>query len=333
MKDIARDLGISVVAVSKVLRNQHDIGVETRRRVLERAKALNYRPNFAARALITGRSYTIALVVPGLLHPFFAELARALSKTIRKQGYGLIISSSEEDADLEAREIDLLIARGVDALIIATCQSDVASFRQIEANGTPYVLIDRKMAGLNANFVGIDDELAGYLGTAHLLERGYTRVAHIGGLRSSPAEDRLAGYRRALKEHKIKYRAEYVAKCESSDELGNKTGYEAMMKLLSLPNLPDAVFCFNDPTAAGAMNAILDSGLRIPEQFGVVGCGNTHFADYLRVPLTSIDQNTAAIGETAGNMAMLLIEKQKPNQDAVVNVPTLVVRQSTQRVL
>src|SRR5665213_2538585 len=98
MKDIARDLGISVVAVSKVLRNQHDIGVETRRRVLERAKALNYRPNFAARALITGRSYSIALVVPGLLHPFFAELARALSKAIRKKGYGLIISSSEEDA-------------------------------------------------------------------------------------------------------------------------------------------------------------------------------------------------------------------------------------------
>ena len=271
---------------------------------------MNYRPNFAARALITGRSYTIALVVPGLLHPFFAELARALSKAIRKKGYGLIISSSEEDAELEKQEIDQLIGRGVDALVVATCQSDTASFLQIEENGTPYVLIDRKMTGLHADFVGVDDELAGYMGTTHLLERGYKRVAHIGGLRTSTAEDRFAGYRRALKNNKVKYRAEYVAKCESSDELGNKTGYDAMMELLKLANPPDAAFCYNDPTAAGAMNAILDYGLRIPEEFGVVGCGNTDFAGYLRVPLTSIDQNTAALGETAGNLAMALIEKE-----------------------
>src|SRR6202048_3594701 len=104
MKDIAKDLGVSMITISKVLRNHPDIGQETRERVLARVKELDYRPNFAARSLVTGRSYLVGLVVPDLLHPFFAEVAQALSDILRQNGYYLIISSSEEDPELEERE-------------------------------------------------------------------------------------------------------------------------------------------------------------------------------------------------------------------------------------
>ena len=116
MKDIARDLGVSVVTISKVLRNHPDAGEETRERVLARVKELDYRPNVAERGLVTGRTYLIGLVVPDLLHPFFAEIAKSLSDVLRKSGYCLIVSSSDEDSVLEEQEINQLLARRLDAL-------------------------------------------------------------------------------------------------------------------------------------------------------------------------------------------------------------------------
>src|SRR5581483_9347426 len=121
MKDIARDLGVSVITISKVLRNHPDVGDQTRERVLARVKELDYRPNLAARSLATGRTYLIGLVVPDLLHPFFAEIAKALSEVLRESGYYLIVSSSDEDSELEEKEIDQLLARRLDTLIIASC--------------------------------------------------------------------------------------------------------------------------------------------------------------------------------------------------------------------
>ena len=123
MKDIARELGLSVVTVSKVVRNHADIGEETRQRVLKRIKELNYQPNPAARALVTGRSYAAGLIVPDLVHPFFAEVATGLSNTLRRKGYSLLISSCQGDPELERQEIKL------DALIIASTQWTVESFR------------------------------------------------------------------------------------------------------------------------------------------------------------------------------------------------------------
>jgi LacI family transcriptional regulator len=132
MKDIARDLGVSVITISKVLRNHPDVGDETRERVLARVKELDYRPNLAARSLVTGRTYLVGLVVPDLLHPFFAEIAKSLSDVLRGSGYYLIVSSSEEDPELEEEEINQLLARRLDILIIASCRSTVDLFFRIE---------------------------------------------------------------------------------------------------------------------------------------------------------------------------------------------------------
>ena len=154
LKDIAQDLNISVVTVSKVLRDHPDIGPETRQRVLQRMKELNYRPNLAARALVTGRTHAIGLIVPDLVHPFFGQLAKALSGVLRGKGYSLVLSSSDDDPELEQQEIEQLLGRRVDVLVVASAQRTAESFRRIQEQKTPVVLIDRKIDGLAAHFVG-----------------------------------------------------------------------------------------------------------------------------------------------------------------------------------
>jgi LacI family transcriptional regulator len=332
MKDIARELGVSVMTISKVLRDHPDVGEETRERVLARVKELDYRPNLAARSLVTGRTYLIGLVVPDLLHPFFAEIAKSLSDVLRKRGYYLIVSSSEEDPDLEEQEINQLLARRLDTLIIASCRSTVDLFFRIEKQKTPYVLIDRRLPGLSANFVGVDDEAVGILATRHLIDIGCKRIAHIRGPETSPAIRRVEGYKRALAQANLKLNDEYIITEPKGDVETRQRGAEAMRQLLNLKPRPEGVFCFNDPLAMGAMNYALNQGVRIPEDIAVIGCGNLHYDDSLRVSLSSIDQHSRRIGEEAARITLgILDSKQPPKPETVVLQPELVVRGSTQR--
>ncbi len=330
MKDIARDLGVSVVTVSKVLRNHSDIGEETRERVLQRMRELNYQPNLAARALVTGKTHIIGLVAPDLVHSFFSQVAKGLSTILRSRGYGLVIASSEEDPALEKQEVDQMLARRVDGLIIASVQRSAATFRHIEEQRIPYVLIDRKLDELEANFVGIDDEAVGEQVTEHLIALGRRRIAHVGGRDVSTAVGRRVGYERALARHGIVVPAEYIACRPDYDNEADVTGYDVMKGLLQLEPRPDAVFCFNDPMALGVMKAILDAGLRIPEDIAVAGCGNLRYSDFLRVPLTSVDQDTVAIGAQAADLLLSLIDNKKPQSPKTVLLDSrLIVRQSS----
>jgi LacI family transcriptional regulator len=333
MKDIARELGVSVVTVSKALRNHDDISEETRARVLQRMRDLNYRPNLAARALVTGRSFIVGFVVPGLLHSFFGEIAKGLTNVFRKKGYGLVMSTSEEDPELEQQEIEQLLARRVDALIVASTQVSVASFERIEEQNVPYVLIDRHLAGLDANFVGVDDQSVGQMATEHLIQCGCKRIAFMYGTGLSPAMGRLEGYRQALLKHGIEVRPEYIRAHDETGDATDDAAYATMKDLLRLPEPPDGVFGFNDQFAVNAMKAVLDAGKRIPEDVAFIGSGNIKHADFLRVPLTTIDQNSVAIGERAAKIALSIIESKTPVRPRTVLLePRLVVRQSSMRI-
>ena len=334
MKDIARELGISVVTVSKVLRNHPDIGEKTRARVLKRMKELNYQPNLAARSLSTGRTMSVGLVVPDLLHPFFARIAAVVSAALRKHSYGLVISSSEEDPALERQEIEQLIARRVDVLLIASAQTGTESFRLIEQQKVPYILMDRMFPDLDANFVGIDDRAAGMLATKHLIEQGCRNIAHIRGPEVSTALGRLEGYRQALATARRKALPGHVVSLGSSgDHRGEPGGYACAKKLLANKVRPDGIFCFNDPSALGAMRAIFEAGLHIPEDIALVGCGNLSYSDFLRVPLSSIDQDSKRIGERAASLAMALAQnKALAKAKSEVIAPKLVVRASSLRI-
>jgi LacI family transcriptional regulator len=330
LKDIANRLGLSVVTVSKVLRDHPDIGAETRKRVVKRMRELNYQPNLAARSLVSGRTWTFGLVVPDLLHPFFADIAKSISTVARKKGYSLLISSSDEDRDLEVGEIKQLLARRVDVIIVASAQSSVECFRLIEERNSPHILIDRRFQGLSANFVGVDDEAVGVLATSHRIEQGCRRVAHIRGPGVSTAVGRLEGYKQALGANGLTSLPGPLG--ASGDHQGEKGGYEAAKKLLSVRPRPDGIFCFNDPSALGAMRAILEAGLRIPLDVAVVGCGNLSHSDFLRVPLSSVDQGSERIGRCAADLALALANRKVNVKPKIRLVPPrVVVRTSSQR--
>jgi len=331
LKDIAQDLNISVVTVSKVLRDHPDIGPQTRQRVLQRMKELNYRPNLAARALVTGRSFAIGLVVPDLVHPFFGNVAKALSGVLRGKGYSLVLASSDDDPQLEEQEIDHLLASRVDVLVVASVLKHGEVFRKIQEQKTPVVLIDRKFEAVTANFVGVDDVEAGRIATEHLVEVGCRHLAHIGGPDVSTAAGRLRGYREVLLRNHLLERPGTVVLREHGDDAGENSAYSTMQGLLKLHPRPDGVFRYNDPTAIGAMKAVIEAGLGVPADVAIIGCGNVAYADFLRVPLTSVDQHSAEMGRRAARLALSLIGNPPRRPKQVVLTPVLVKRDSTRR--
>ncbi len=329
LKDIARDLGISTVTVSKVLRGNSDISDKTRARVLKRMQELNYKPNMLARGLASGRTYTTGLIVPDLVHPFFAEFAKSLAGVLRESHMALLLASSEENPDLEQQEIRTLIARGVDVLLIASSQPRLKSFYELGDERTPFLLVDRNFPYLSAHFVGSDDYAIGRIATEHLIHTGKRRIAHIGGRALSPSLERMRGYRDALRDHDLQSPEECIVTRERFEELGDEAGYQAMVELLNLRNRPDAVFCYNDLTAIGAMEAARAAGLEIPNDIAFVGAGNLRYDRYLRIPLTSVDQRPDELGVHAGRLALQLAEDPELPAASVLLEPRLVIRQSS----
>ena len=215
LKDIAEELGISIVTVSKALRDRPDVSKKTRAKILERVKHLNYRPNLAARSLVTGRSSLVGLVVPDLIHPFFSEIAKALSTALRKKDYFLLVSSSESDPTLEQDEIEHMLAHRLDCFVVASCQKNADHLRKIGQAGVPLILLDRSFPGFSCNFVGVNDYNIGMLATEHLIAQGRKRIAHIRGPETNVGNRRADGFVDAMKKHGLKAPDGYII--ESGD--------------------------------------------------------------------------------------------------------------------
>jgi len=330
MKDIAEALGVSLVTVSKALRQHPDISKQTRERIEAKVKELNYRPNLAARSLVTGRSSLIGLIVPDLLHPFFAEVARGLSLTLRERDYFLVLASSEEDPVLEQQEIEHMLAHRLDALVVATCQPEPAMLRRIQTGDTPLVLIDRYFDGFSSHYVGTDDYTAGKLAAEHLIEIGCKRIAHVRGAENSTGRRRYKGFLDTLQKHGRTLPPEYLIAAGSVDVEGARYGSAALKQLRTLKQPPDGIFCYNDVVAIGLVLEAAAEGVRIPQDLAVIGCGNLHYDEAISVPLSSIDQRSSEIGTRAARMILDLLQPEASQEHTrAVLQPRLVARAST----
>jgi LacI family transcriptional regulator len=332
LKDIAKELGISIVTVSKALRDRPDVSKSTKAKILAMVKRLNYRPNLAARSLVTGRSSLVGLVVPDLIHPFFSEIAKALAANLRKKNYFLLVSSSESDPTLEQDEIEHMLAHRLDCFVVASCQKDPKNLDKINEAGVPLILLDRNFSGYPSNFVGVNDYRIGELATGHLIAQGCKRIAHLRGPATNGGNLRCEGYKDTLREHGLAVHEQYVIESgEAADSDGETRGRKAMKDVLALKPRPDAVFCFNDTVAVGAMDCAFEAGLRIPRDMAVVGSGNFHYSSKLRVPLSSVDQKAVEIGERTARMISSLLEKAPSSRPrSMVLEPELIVRASSQ---
>jgi LacI family transcriptional regulator len=332
MKDIARDLGVSVVTVSKALRNHPDISKPTRERILQRVQELNYRPNLTARSLVTGRSSLVGLIVPDLIHPFFADVAKGLSTTLRQQGYFVLVSSSEEDPELERQEIEHMLAHRLEAIVIASCQPDAESFLRLQHGETLVVLVDRSFKSYPSHFVGSDDYIAGKLATEHLLAVGCRRIAHIRGTDNSVGTRRLKGFLDTMKKHDVAVLDEHIIRVPRVDVDGNKYGREVVSHLKEMKHMPDGIFCYNDVIAMGVLAGAYAHGIRVPEDVAVIGCGNLHYDSEISVPLSSIDQRSNEIGSRTAKLILKVLGADGPTKfSETMLVPRLAARASTAR--
>jgi LacI family transcriptional regulator len=222
-----------------------------------------------------------------------------------------------------------LLNRAMDVILVASCQPTTMEKPLVSDGKTPLLLIDRQFKSVKMNFIGSDDVMVGEMATNHLLRIGRRRIAHIGGVGTSPSVERLKGYRRALAEAGIGAPKNFVVTRERFEESGDIAGYQTMRELLSRRVRPDAVFCYNDLSAIGAMQAAMDAGFEIPRDIAFVGCGNLRYAPYLKVPLSSIDHATEQMGVAAAELAIDLATNPERKPQVTLLKPTLIVRQSS----
>jgi LacI family transcriptional regulator len=327
LADIARELGISKMTVSRAINNHPEISAETRKRVLAVARRLKYQPNQHARALSTNRSWLLGMVVPDLMHSYFAEILSGVESAARPAGLQILVCNTYENAANEIAEVEALRLR-TDGLIVASAlpPTRARAYRKMVKDGLKLVLVDRRLENLRCPTVTTDNILVGELATDHLIGLGYRRIGHLRGAAASVAGDRLEGYRRALARHGLRFDPALVRECGFIED----EGYKAMQAWIAEGGLPEAVFAANDPAAIGAIHALAEAGFRVGDDLAVVGAGNVHYGDMLAVPLTTVAWSTAEIGEQAAGLLLDLIdgEPTPPTPPRIVIPPRLIVRRS-----
>jgi len=329
MKRIAGELGVSITTVSKVLNNRADISEATRSRVLAKVEELGYQRNAVARSLSLRRSHTLGIVIPDLMHSFFVEIIAGIEPVASSRGYGLLLCSSSENPEKEQSELEMLRSRQVDGIVLASAHGSgiTGLLQQLTKQGTTLVMIDRDdHPSVKCHRVLTDDERVGHLATDHLLDRGRRAIAHIGGPALAHAKRREKGWRDALRARAIKPPDEWIVRGGFMES----EGYQAMKDLLQVRPKIDAVFAANDPSAIGAMKAIWEAGLRVPDDIAVVGVGDIALGDLLRVPLTTVGWSRTDQGRHAAELMLnSLDEDNDAEPQRIIIPPRLIVRESS----
>ena len=335
IKDIARELGISPSTVSRALKDHPDISPETKRVVTELAEKLNYQPNSIALSLRHSKSNTIGVIIPQIVHWFFSTVISGIEDIAYGAGYSVIVSQSNESYEKEVMDVKALFNNRVDGILISMSKetTDYDHFESLYSRGIPMVFFDRVCDAINTSKVVVDDFGAAYHATKHLIDQGFDRIAHLAGAKNlAIGEQRLEGYKAALRENDLPFKKEYVVYENHADQV--EPAKELTLKLLKIHDPPNAIFASNDISAIGALQAAKKEGIKIPEEFGVVGFSNLGFTELTEPSLSTIDQRGFEMGQEA---ARLLIKEIEASEEEMVEPTTktletnLIIRQSSGR--
>ncbi|HVE60118.1 MAG TPA: LacI family DNA-binding transcriptional regulator [Pyrinomonadaceae bacterium] len=338
LSDIAATVGVAPMTVSRVVNQNGYVSERTRERVLQALKELNYRRNGSARNLKRQCTETIGLVLGDISNPYSTELANAVRETLSARGFSLFICISEHSAKEDIAAIGALVNHSVDGLIVATRSNKGGDeyLKEIVESNVPVVVIGRDFQHADVDFVSTDNLLGGFEATRHLIDLGHRRIGFIGATLSGGSSlKRLQGYLKALEQYKIPVDERLVtgpkeAISEVPGYSTEKIGYEGMKRLLSLPNPPTAVFARNDFTAIGAMTAIKESNLRIPEDIAIVGFDDIPIAVHTAPALTTVRQPMHLLGQLAAEMLLERIKTDEieERREHILNCE-LIIRNST----
>lgn len=337
LKQIAETLGISVTTVSKALKDYPDVSKKTRRLVRELAQTLNYKPNAFAVNLRTKESKTIGLIIPEVVHHFFSSVIKGIIAQAEKKGYLVIILQSSESYDMEKKQLDLLLSKRVDGVLISLANG-TANFKHLEdvmAQDVPLVMFDKIAKIVNCSKVIINDRKAAYKATQHLIDTGCKRIAHFRGpLLPQNSIDRFLGYKKAIEDNGMKYDPSlvYILNDMSFDE-----GSFYAKKILAEHSDVDGIFINTDLVSIGAIAEFNKRGIQIPEQIAIVGFSNWFMSSVISPSLTTIDQPGYLMGKTAFKLLYKEIkQRKKGNKVDFKNVELtteLILRESTKPIL
>jgi DNA-binding LacI/PurR family transcriptional regulator len=338
LSDIAATVGVAPMTVSRVLNQNGYVSNETRNKVLSVVKEMNYRRNGLARSLKRQKTETIGLVLGDISNPYSTELARAVRETAAVNNYNLFICISEHSAEEDTAAFESLTSHSVDGLIVATRANDAGDeyLKSIVENNVPVVIIGRDFYHKNIDYISADNLEGGFLATQHLIDLGHKRIGFIGAIYDKDTKlKRLQGYFNALEKHGIEIDERLVtgrreARSGVPGYSTEEIGYEGMKRLLSLPNRPTAVFARNDFTAIGAMTAIKESNLQIPQDVAIIGFDDIPLAVHMSPSLSTVRQPMHLQGQIAAELLLKRIESVEviQREERILNCE-LIIREST----
>ncbi|OWZ83028.1 LacI family DNA-binding transcriptional regulator [Natranaerobius trueperi] len=328
IKDIASRVGVSITAVSQVLNNK-EVGIkkETKEKILETARELDYKPNYLARGLITKRTKTIGLIIPDITNPFFPQIVRAIEDTANKMGYNMILCNTDDNLDKEQLYLDILKEKCVDGIIFTSSTESTLKHEDLLSKiKSPLVLLDRGITGdIRIPKVYTHGYNGLLLGVNYLVEKDHKKIGFISGPETSvTAKERLKGYRSSVEENGLETKSEWIYYGDYKVETGEK----AVKELLNRDPEITAIISANDLMAVGAMREIKNHGLRVPEDISVIGFDNIQISRFVDPALTTIAQPSYRMGELATELLINQIEdKEIPKKEHELE-PKLIVRDS-----
>ncbi|MFC0309947.1 substrate-binding domain-containing protein [Gallibacterium trehalosifermentans] len=327
MKDIARIAKVSTSTVSHVINNSRYVSDEMREKIMKVVQELNYTPSAVARSLKVKETKTLGMLVTATSNPFFAEVVSGVEQYCNQHQYNLIISSTDGDEARLLQNIQTLIQKQVDGLLLMYSDARHSLVKQLNVQ-LPMVIMDWWPTALNADRIYEDSEAGAYLATKTLIEQGHQKIAIITGkLDKSLAHNRLIGYQKALQDANLTINPEWIIESHFDFE----GGVEGMKKLLLAKDRPTAIFACSDTIAVGVYQVAWQQGLRIPEDISVIGYDNIMLAQYLTPPLTTIHQPKAELGKLAVETLLQRIKSPQQAYQTLMLEPQLVMRQSVKK--
>lgn len=336
LKEIASSLGISVATVSKALKDYPDISATTKKRVLDLADSLKYKPNAFAQSLRNQESKIIGLIIPKIVHHFFSNIIDGVINTATENGYLVIILQTEESYEKEKKQLQLLVDKNIDGILLSLSDKTVQydHIREIIDQGIPVVLYDKITKSINCSKVIIDDKKAAFNATEYLIKTGCRKIAHIRGpLKPQTTIDRFMGYKQALEAHDIPFDKSLIY---LSDNLSFEDGYNAAGKMMEEHPDVEGVFAFTDLVATGVLVRLRELKISIPDQVSIIGFSNWFLSKITSPSLSTIDQPGYNMGRNAFGLLykeLQQIKNGEPVQQEIVEISTKVIpRNSTKNI-
>ena len=326
-------LGTTPGTVSRALSNHPAISDGMKKKVHALADKMHYKRNQIASSLRLGKSFTIGVLIPSADINFFGSVVHGIESVAGENGYRTLLFQTNESYKSEIQGLEALLTAHVDGILVSIAKEtkDYRHFISAREIGMPIVFFDRAKEGLDISSVVIDDFSGAFQATEHLISQGYERIAHIGGQQHIKAfQDRYNGYRAALKKHHLPLRKSWFYDGDISIEAGR----EAINYFLSQKEAPDAVFAVEDYSALGALKELKTRKIAVPDEFGVFGFANELFAEHLTPSLSSVDQQTVAMGKEAMSLLLSIIDSKKghPASKSIILNPQIHKRESSSRI-